>query len=610
MVQPGDAGQGHGLGEKRVEPGPIGEGGFILDPVAVPGFVEFVGIAVLVGRSAGHAALEGKAFVGPDDIVVQLSVNGCNILQIAEPDRVRGGHEPGDSLALGIDEVIGPLAPDPVKSKRPVVGIALVAQGLFEQGLEVAVDPMSRGATPQELPVHQPIRIGRIPAGAKALPMQRNPQKIPPDGVEQGPDGAIPGMDYQKLIDIADQQPVGGRDLWLSAHLPVGRLLGWACSGVMAEMREPARTGQGRKQCDRMVGAVIGGNQHLKPEHPVPSHPFNNEGPFIAHRRKNQKFFIRCRHAGLSIISTPLASIPIHCYRTVMSDHSDNLRGAAMMAGSMACFTINDAFLKILSDSLPLFQVILLRGCVTSAFMIGLALWMGLHRIRVSRRDWWRIGVRTVAEAGAAWFFITALFHVDFANVAAIMQSLPLTITLAGALFLGDKVGWRRWAAILIGFAGVMLIVKPGGGGFTVYSVYVLASVACVTLRDIMARQVSAQVPSLLVAVVAALGVTLFAGVGALFVEWKPLTAGAGWSVLGSAVFVIGGYILSVQSMRIGEISFVAPFRYTSLLVALILGVVVFKTFPDGWTLVGAAIVVATGLFTLYRERAMRLARG
>ena len=147
----------------------------------------------------------------------------------------------------------------------------------------------------------------------------------------------------------------------------------------------------------------------------------------------------------------------------------------------MACFTINDAFLKILSDSLPLFQVILLRGCVTSAFMIGLALWMGLHRIRVSRRDWWRIGVRTVAEAGAAWFFITALFHVDFANVAAIMQSLPLTITLAGALFLGDKVGWRRWAAILIGFAGVMLIVKPGGGGFTVYSVYVLASVACVT---------------------------------------------------------------------------------------------------------------------------------
>ena len=115
------------------------------------------------------------------------------------------------------------------------------------------------------------------------------------------------------------------------------------------------------------------------------------------------------------------------------------------------------------------------------------------------------------------------------------------------------------------------------------------------------------QVPSLLVAVVAALGVTLFAGVGALFVEWKPLTAGAGWSVLGSAVFVIGGYILSVQSMRIGEISFVAPFRYTSLLVALILGVVVFKTFPDGWTLAGAAIVVVTGLFTLYRARVTRI---
>ncbi len=292
-----------------------------------------------------------------------------------------------------------------------------------------------------------------------------------------------------------------------------------------------------------------------------------------------------------------------------MASHSDNMRGAAMMAGSMACFTINDAFLKTLSEAMPLFQVLLLRGCLTSVFMIGLALWLGLHRVRLSRHDWVRIGVRTVAEAGAAWFFITALFHVDFANVAAIMQSLPLTITLAGALFLGDKVGWRRWAAILVGFAGVMLIVKPGGDGFTVYSIYVLASVACVTLRDLMARQVSAQVPSLLIAVVAAVGVTLFAGVGAVFVEWKPLTAGASLSVLGSTIFVIGGYILSVQSMRNGEISFVAPFRYTSLLVALVIGAVVFQTFPDGWTLSGAAIVVATGLFTLYRERAVRVAQ-
>lgn len=290
-----------------------------------------------------------------------------------------------------------------------------------------------------------------------------------------------------------------------------------------------------------------------------------------------------------------------------MADHSDNLRGAAMMAGSMACFTINDAFLKMLADELPLFQAILLRGAVTSVFMLGLAFWLGLFRVTVSRQDWWRIAIRTVAEAGAAWFFITALFHVDFANVAAIMQSMPLAITLAGAMFLGDKVGWRRWGAILVGFAGVMLIVKPGGDGFTVYSIYVLASVACVTLRDLMARQVSAQVPSLLVAVVAALGVTLFAGVGSLFVEWKPLTGSAGWAVLGSALFVIGGYILSVQSMRNGEISFVAPFRYTSLLVALIIGAVVFKTFPDGWTLAGAAIVVVTGLFTLYRERVTRI---
>ena len=281
-----------------------------------------------------------------------------------------------------------------------------------------------------------------------------------------------------------------------------------------------------------------------------------------------------------------------------------------MMVAAMSAFTVSDAFLKILSAEMELFQVLLLRGCMTSSFMIGLAVYLGLFKVELRSQDWVLMLVRAAAEAGAAWFFITALFHVDFANVAAIMQSMPLAITLASALFLGERVGWRRWAAILVGFAGVMLIVKPGGDGFTIYSVYVLASVACVTLRDLLARQISAQVPSILIACVAAVGVTLFAAVGSLFITWQPVTAPAAGAVLGSTVFVICGYIFSVLSMRRGEISFVAPFRYSGLIVALIIGIVVFGTFPDGWTLVGAAIVVATGLFTLYRERVARLARG
>jgi len=216
------------------------------------------------------------------------------------------------------------------------------------------------------------------------------------------------------------------------------------------------------------------------------------------------------------------------------------------------------------------------------------------------------MGLRAVSEMGSAWFFITALFHMPFANISAILQSLPLTVTLAGALFLGERIGWRRMTAILVGFGGVLLIVRPGTEGFDIYAIYGLATVACVTLRDIVSRMMSPALPSLMVASVSAVGVTGFAAVGALFVDWQPVDGAAAVNLAGAMVFVIGGYICSVAAMRVGELGFVAPFRYTSLVIALVLGALVFGTFPDPVTLVGAAIVVTTGLYTLYREGRMR----
>jgi len=289
-----------------------------------------------------------------------------------------------------------------------------------------------------------------------------------------------------------------------------------------------------------------------------------------------------------------------------MAPISDNMRGALLMSGGMAAFTFNDACMKALGSELPLFQALLLRGVATTLGLLLLTQVMRQMRFAQSRRNWALIVLRTVAECGAAWFFITALFNMPLANVTAILQSLPLTVTLVGALFLGEAVGWRRLLAILIGFCGVLMIVQPGGDGFTGDSVYVLASVACVTVRDLAARQLDRAVPSLLVSLVAAGGVTAFAGVGSLFIDWVPVS-GRSWALLfGATTFVIAGYIFSVSAMRVGEIGFVAPFRYTSLLVALILGVVVFGTFPDALTLSGAALVVATGLFTLLRELRLR----
>jgi S-adenosylmethionine uptake transporter len=293
--------------------------------------------------------------------------------------------------------------------------------------------------------------------------------------------------------------------------------------------------------------------------------------------------------------------------RAVMLNLSDNMRGALLMTLSMAAFTVNDACLKALSDELPLFQALLLRGIGVTILLTGLTFAKRQLTLDIARRDWGLIALRTAAEAGAAWFFITALFNMPIGNISAIMQAMPLSVTLAGALFLGEAVGWRRLAAILVGFVGVLLIVQPGSDGFTHYSVFALLSVACVTVRDLAARRMSRSVPSLLVATVAAVGVTAFAGVGAMFIDWQPVSGLAAAQLFTSMSFVIFGYVASVSAMRVGEIGFVAPFRYTSLLVALILGLLVFGDWPDSLTLAGAAIVVATGVFTLYRERQLRL---
>jgi S-adenosylmethionine uptake transporter len=176
-------------------------------------------------------------------------------------------------------------------------------------------------------------------------------------------------------------------------------------------------------------------------------------------------------------------------------------------------------------------------------------------------------------------------------------------VTLGGALFLREPLGWRRFTAIVVGFLGVLLIVRPGTEGFTVYSVYALISVVFVTIRDLSTRRLSAEVPSLTVAISAAAGVTLFGAVGVAGAEWVPVSPRASLLLGGAALFIIGGYLFSVTVMRVGDIGAVAPFRYTSLLFALVLGFLLFGEWPTLLTLAGAAVVAGTGIYTLLRER-------
>lgn len=275
------------------------------------------------------------------------------------------------------------------------------------------------------------------------------------------------------------------------------------------------------------------------------------------------------------------------------------------MIASMAAFTVNDTFIKATDGTLPLFQLLTLRGLLTTVLIVVLARWMGPFRFDLTRRDWSLLALRSIAEIAAACFFLTALMNMPLANVTATLQVLPLTVTLGAALFFREPVGWRRMLAILVGFGGMLLIVRPGPDGFSIYALYALTAVFCVTLRDLVTRRMSPTVSSMTVTLVTSLSVLIFAALVSTRSDWVAVSLPNAGLVIGSSVFVLGGYLFSVMVMRVGDVSFIAPFRYTGLLWALGLGWFVFGDWPDALTLLGAAIVVATGVFTLFRERAL-----
>lgn len=285
---------------------------------------------------------------------------------------------------------------------------------------------------------------------------------------------------------------------------------------------------------------------------------------------------------------------------------SDNLRGILLMCASMAAFTINDTFMKSVTQTLPLFQTIGLRGLIAVIGLAILALATGAFKFRPNRRDVGLILLRSLADVAATVFFLEALLRMPLANLSAILQALPLLITLGAALVYGDKIGWRRMTAILVGLIGVLIIIRPGTEGFDRWALLGLASVACVVVRDLSVRPLQGHIPSTLVALGAAVAVTLMGWTGTAFQGWQTPTGWEAARVLGAGLFLIVGYLTSVAAMRHGDIGLVAPFRYTSLLWAIALGFLAFGNLPDFWTLIGASIVIAAGLFTLWRERELR----
>lgn len=286
------------------------------------------------------------------------------------------------------------------------------------------------------------------------------------------------------------------------------------------------------------------------------------------------------------------------------ASRAENVRGALFMVVAMAAFVINDTLMKSLAGEVPIFQAVFLRGLMATALIAPFAFFSGALRPRaLPRRDIGRIALRSAGEIGATICFLIALFAMPIANVTAILLAAPLMLTMVGALFLGEPVGWRRWSAVVAGFLGVLMVVQPGGEAFSAAAFWAVASVTFVCLRDLVTRRLSAETPSLLVTLATAVSITAMGGLITLHQGWTPVSGGSLLRLAGAAGFVFVGYLFSVKTMREGDIGFVSPFRYTIMIWALLLGYFVFGDIPNFLAGAGAALIVASGVYAFHRER-------
>lgn len=289
---------------------------------------------------------------------------------------------------------------------------------------------------------------------------------------------------------------------------------------------------------------------------------------------------------------------------------TDNQRGALLMVIGMAGFAAEDAFLKLAATTLPTGQVLMTVG-------LGGALltwaWLAREGRSLAHRAFWHPAVlgRNVCEMIGTFGFILAITLTDLSKAAAIFQAMPLYVTAGAALFLGEQVGWRRWLAILVGFAGVLLIVRPGSANLDSGALWALLAVVGLGSRDLFTRRIPPVTDSTMLV---GWGFGVVAAVGAVWlgVEGRAMAPDVrNWAYLLGAIAVgIAGYWALTESTRTGELSAVMPFRYSRLVFAMILGALIFGERPDRWVWIGSALIIGSGLYAFARERARaRLSR-
>ena len=281
----------------------------------------------------------------------------------------------------------------------------------------------------------------------------------------------------------------------------------------------------------------------------------------------------------------------------------ENLRGIFFMTVAMASFALEDLIIKILSKDMPVSQILISVGIVSVCLLIIIGKIQKIPILRSKDIQNPLIFFRTISDMLGAIFIVYAISLISLSTVSSFLQAIPLLVTAGSAIFFKEKVGWRRWSAIIVGFCGVILILKPGMNSFQSYSILAFIGIFFLGLRDLITRNVKSDISSLSISIYAFLATTiggvLLIPISNSFVVLSSLQL---YLILLSAVIASFSYFMLVLATRKGDISVISPFRYTRLLFALILAVFILGERPDIYTLVGATIIILSGCYTFWRE--------
>lgn len=277
------------------------------------------------------------------------------------------------------------------------------------------------------------------------------------------------------------------------------------------------------------------------------------------------------------------------------------------MVIAMFGFAVEDSLIKLMADDVPSGQVLIMIGIGGAIVFAIAALVRGEQPF-----GFWMLsgysGMRAFCEGFAALGFVTALALVPISLVTTIIQASPLLVTLGAALFFKETVGWRRWLAIAVGLLGVLIVLRPFGTGFQPAALFAVMGVIFMSARDLATRQITKNISTLQLSVIGFMA-TIPAGALSLVISGSAPTVPSGQTLL----YLIGAILIGVpalyciiSAMRIGDISFVSPFRYSRIIFGLLAGLLVFGETLDFYTLLGAAIIVGSGSYTLLREARLR----